>query len=437
MTVGSIDCNASAADVAAEDVRWTRAGRLAFGLVALTVVLDGFDTVLLGLAAPMISRDLAISAYAFAGIFAIGLFGMSVGTTLGGMAGDRFGRRLPIFVSVGVFGVFTALLGLAETASAIAVFRFVAGLALGALLPNGTALVTELSPPRWRSTAVMLVMMCMALGAIIAGVTMTGLMPLLGWQALFLIGGGVSLGTVPLLIWLLPESRRPLAVSHREQRDDQASLSAGENGSHGFFASVRAVFDPMFRHDSVALSTAFFFCTLCTYSFTSWLPTILSQMHVPLLAVGSVTASFHVGSVLAIPLGSWLLLRFGSRKLLALLSICAAVAAAALLSLALGARAPMITLALMLAMQASFIAIVQVALYALAGHVYPSDIKASGIGIAAGIGRIGALTSSFTAAGAISVAGGAGFFATILMSMLVTAVALYRLRRHIPSAVTG
>lgn len=185
---------------------WNMRRKSVMLMVALAVVFDGFDTALLGLAVPMISAELQIDLGAFAFIFAMGLAGMSIGTVAGGILGDRIGRRRMVIASVLMFSIPTIAIAWSTGIETFALLRLLAGFGLGSLLPNGGALVAEFTPARWRSMAVMLTMMCIAVGSVIAGILSSGLLDLMGWRGLFVIGGMVPVGYALLLLYALPES---------------------------------------------------------------------------------------------------------------------------------------------------------------------------------------------------------------------------------------
>lgn len=77
---------------------------------------------------------------------------------------------------------------------------------------------------------------------------------------------------------------------------------------------------------------------------------------------------------------------------------------------------------------------VQVTLYAVAAFVYPSEIRSTGVGATAGVGRIGALTSSYVGA-AVTAAGSTNFFMAVAICLAVSLVSISLLRRHIPRSV--
>src|SRR5205809_705543 len=77
-----------------DEGRLGRQQRLFVFLAALTIVFDGIDNQLLGIAIPAMMRDWALPRAAFAPILAGGMIGMMVGGAIAGIMGDPLGRTL-------------------------------------------------------------------------------------------------------------------------------------------------------------------------------------------------------------------------------------------------------------------------------------------------------------------------------------------------------
>ena len=76
-------------------------------LVSLVATVDGVDAQVLSLALPMIAKDWGEPRSAFAILMALSFVAMAIGTALGGLAGDRLGRKTALIGATGAFGVFT------------------------------------------------------------------------------------------------------------------------------------------------------------------------------------------------------------------------------------------------------------------------------------------------------------------------------------------
>ena len=74
---------------------------------------------------------------------------------------------------------------------------------------------------------------------------------------------------------------------------------------------------------------------------------------------------------------------------------------------------------------------VQTTMYALAAHVYPTEIRATGVGTAVSIGRSGAVLSGYVGPWALDFRGSASFFAVMAVALSVSFVALAVVRRHV------
>src|SRR4029079_89854 len=114
------------------------------------------------------------------------------------------------------------------------------------------------------------------------------------------------------------------------------------------------------------------------------------------------------------------------------------VGAAVLATMAIGPQSAIAVFS-MLAWTGGLINAVQTTMYALAAHVYPTSIRATGVGTAVGFGRIGGVLAPWVGSTALETGGAATFFGLTAVPMTATFVALAAVRRHIPgvSAVTA
>ncbi len=120
-------------------------------LIALSIIIDGIDSQLLGIVIPVMATEWAVPRTAFASVVAAGFVGMMVGGAIAGVAGDRLGRRLALIASVLLFGVSTVAASRVDGLLALGVMRFFIGIGLQGASPNAAALVAEYVPLRHRA----------------------------------------------------------------------------------------------------------------------------------------------------------------------------------------------------------------------------------------------------------------------------------------------
>eukprot|EP01030_Chromulinospumella_sphaerica_P031466 gene31466-32092_t len=133
------------------------------------------------------------------------LFGMMFGAIIFGPLADRIGRKKGIAICFVMFSLATFLNGFAKTPTEFGIFRFIAGLGCGGLMPNAVALMNEYAPKRARSTLVALMFSGYSLGGMLSAGLGIYMLPRFGWQAMF-FAAAVPLLLLPLIMWKLPES---------------------------------------------------------------------------------------------------------------------------------------------------------------------------------------------------------------------------------------
>jgi MFS transporter, AAHS family, 4-hydroxybenzoate transporter len=236
-------------------------------------------------------------------------------------------------------------------------------------------------------------------GAALGGLLAAALIPQFGWRSVFIVGGVAPLLLVPILALRLPESVRFLALTgHANER--VARLLALINPKAGFAPATQFVIHelgltgiPMlhlFRDGrtlvTLLLWVVFFMSLLDLYFLTNWLPTVLNDLGASvseaavigsMLQVGGVVGTFALGSVID---------RFSFRAL-ALVYFIAVFAVGAIGQL--GHSVVFVTMAIF---AAGFCMVGgQIAANALAATFYPTSIRATGVGWALGIGRVGSI----------------------------------------------
>ncbi len=432
-----------------DEGNWGGYQRWLIFLTALTVVFDGIDNQLLGVAIPAIMQEWSVPRAAFAPVVSIGLVGMMVGGALAGLAGDRIGRRSALLLSMALFGVMTAAGAAANTPMQLTVLRFLASAGLGGAIPNATALAAEYVPRRHRPVAVTLTIVCVPLGATIAGLLGIRVLPLVGWRTLFVIGGVIPVLGAVALLRLLPESPRYLARHPQRWTELARTLArmghpapagakfvdASEQGAER--ASIRTLFRPDWRADTLALFGAFFSCLFAVYLGFSWLTALLASAGFdPGTASTGITA-FNLGGVVGAMAGSVAIGGLGSRVPMLAMTAGAAAGALTLSAMRIDVSQPVLPILAMLTLTGGLINAVQTTMYALAAHVYPSAVRATGVGTAAAIGRVGAILSGYAGAWAIDYRGSTSYFLLIAAAMCATFIALALVSRHVPRAGVG
>ena len=180
----------------------------------VVVALDGFDTQSIAFVAPALRNSWGVSPELFGPLFGAGLFGTLIGSIALGSLADRFGRKPMLLISTLVFGVMTLSCATADSMGQLGLYRFIAGLGLGGAIPNILALVSEYSPKAIRSTAIVITFAGFPIGAVIGGMASARIIPVLGWESVFIAGGVLPLLTLPLIAIWVPESARFLAMRH-------------------------------------------------------------------------------------------------------------------------------------------------------------------------------------------------------------------------------
>jgi AAHS family 4-hydroxybenzoate transporter-like MFS transporter len=430
-----------------DEGEWSGYQKLLVVGTALTIILDGLDNQVLGAAVPAMMREWSLPRPAFTSVLASGMVGMMVGGAIGGVIGDRIGRRSALLGSVVAFGVLTVLISFAGSIGILGVLRFLAGLGLGGAMPNAAALSSEYVPRRHRAFAVTLTIVCIPLGGTLAGLMGAEILPRYGWRALFLVGGIVPLVLAAVLLKVLPESPRYLA-RHRQRwpelgrlmrrlghdvPPDTAFVDAREKAV--VRASGRELFVPDLRRDTLALCASFFFCLLSVYVGTNWVPSLLFGAGFGQAVASNGLTAFNLGGVVGAVLGAIIIGRLGSRITMLAMAAGAIAGAVLLASVSIGSQSALIVLA-MLAWTGGLINAVQTTMFALAAHVYPTGIRATGVGTAVAFGRIGGVVAPYAGSWALEYGGSSQLFGLIGVTMTVVFVALASVRHHIPRLST-
>jgi AAHS family 4-hydroxybenzoate transporter-like MFS transporter len=420
------------------------------------LVLDGFDIQVLGFAAPALLQALDSERAALGPALAASVLGMAIGAAGIGALGDRWGRRSALLISAVVFGVATLATVTATSVGALAFWRLITGVGLGGALPTATALIAEFSPRRFRAQAIGAALIGVPIGGIVGAALAAQLIPAYGWRSVFLVGGALPLIAAVVMLFVLPESprfltTRPQSVhalaallnrldpTRRYSSNDAFILSADVSLVGG---GVRALFSPQLRGDTLMASLAFLANVYAIYAFYGWAPLVLTSMGLTLAAAMGAALVFNLAGVVGSLAISWSISRFGSRPALAVAAAIAIAALGALCWISPGmtgeqnavARSGLMTA---VAVAGAAIAAMQVGLYTLAAHVYPTQVRAAGVGCVLSAGRVGGMASSLVGGLVLGATGAAGFFGLCALMLALAFATVLSVRRHIAGRMSA
>jgi AAHS family 4-hydroxybenzoate transporter-like MFS transporter len=368
-------------------------------LCALAATLDGFAAQMIGYLAPSVARDMHLGPAALTPIFVWGLVGLMLGALTFGPIADRFGRKPIIVLCTLFYGLVCLATAKADSATSLAILRFLAGLGFGGVMPNAIAMTAEYAPHRRRGTMITIMFCGFPIGASIAGFVTVPILPVFGWRGVFVLAGVMPLLLAPALALLLPESIRHLVIHGKNNERVRRLLTQVSPllhfapGTNFVVHEERAPGMPvahLFRQgravSTVLLWIAFFMSLIDIYLLTSWLPTVFHNAGITLSLAVIATAVFQGGGVVAsLALGSFVD-RFGAYRVLTFIYFMGAVCVALL-----GYSHAIAAIMVCTFFAGAGVIGGQTGANALAASFYPTYIRSTGVGWALGIGRIGSI----------------------------------------------
>lgn len=335
-------------------------------LCSACLFVEGYDGQFMGYVVPGIAADWHIAPGALGPAVGAALFGLMLGAFLIAPLADMAGRKRVIFWSVLTFGLLTVASAAATTLPQLVILRFFTGLGLGAAMPNAIALTAEFSPPAKRATAVTVNFASFSIGAAVGGFVTAKLMPVYGWGSVFLFCGGLALALSPVLFFAMPETYRPEKVG---------SPPVGE-----LFRAGRSLV-------TLLLWFVFFMNLMELYFLTSWLPTTLNAQGIAIQWAVIATSLLQLGGVAGgLALGP-LADRYGPQIVLG-----AAFATAAICVVVIGTAGSSLAVTLITSTLVGIGTVgAQNCNNGVAAKYYPAPVRATGVGWALAVGRVGSI----------------------------------------------
>ncbi|SFJ76693.1 MFS transporter, AAHS family, benzoate transport protein [Halobacillus dabanensis] len=361
------------------------------------ILMDGYDVVIYGSVVPSLIEEWNISSVTAGAIGSYTAAGTAVGAVFFGLLADKLGRKNVILLCTVLFSLFTALSAFSAGPTIFTVFRVIAGLGLGGVMPNVIALSTEYAPKKIRAAMVSFIFCGYSIGAIAAALFSKSILPSLGWQPVFWIAG-LPLLLIPFIARSLPESASFLLAKGKEEKlretlqridpeirmDDRTSFEKPEPARKGLplvklFEKKRAISTIMFW-------ISCFSCFVLIYAMNTWLPQLMIDAGYSLSSSLVFVAMMNVGAIVGTVVFGRLADKWGFKKVMVPLYIVGAIALASI-----GLTQKLILAYLLIGMIGAASVGVQNISNAFVSQYYPPSMRSTGIGAAMAFGRVGGI----------------------------------------------
>ncbi|MEZ0610085.1 MFS transporter [Fibrella sp. WM1] len=371
---------------------------LMVGICFVLNMNDGIDVLVVSFTGSEIIREWGLSKSELGYVFSAGLAGMTLGCFVLAPFGDKVGRRRMFILALSL--ITTGML----LASVVAVYwqllacRFITGLGIGCILPSLAAVAAEFANEKRRDFAVGLVQAGWPIGAILAGFFTAWAVPLFGWRVAYLAAGLVSAVMLVFISLFMPESlayllgRQPAnalqtinALLIRMGQPIIARLPPPTTQSAN--VPIANLVSPQYRNATIRLWIGVFFGMVTLYTVMSWVPTLAHDAGMPFVLATYVGTSLNLGAFVGSLTIGLLAGRYRLRVLIPLFLLIAFGVMMAYGSLSLTPVLMfLLTFGIGFFVQGGFNGF-----YPAITRVYPATVRTTGIGLAVGVGRFGAI----------------------------------------------
>jgi len=264
--------------------------------------------------------------------------GMAIGAIFAGILGDRFGRRFSYQLNLAIFGIASLAAAFAPSMQWLIPLRFVMGVGLGAEIVVGYATLTAFIPPSHRGGWAGLLSLITNSALFVSSLVGLLIIPTLGWQWMFAIGG---IGA--LIVWYLrksmPESPRWLESKGRTEEAERLMASIEAEALAGKpvppsrvvatppteGGSILAVLTGELGIRTLVAATTTVGTSLVIYGFLQWIPTFFVREGHTVVSSLYFTTLMTLGGPVGALIGFMISDRIGRKRGLIVFSLVAFV----------------------------------------------------------------------------------------------------------------
>jgi putative MFS transporter len=274
-----------------ERLPMTRPVIWARGCVGMATFFDGYTTIAIAYAMPILAHAWHLTPATTAAIISSGYFGQLIGAVVFGWLAERIGRLPVLALAIGIFAAMSCACIFAWSAPSLMLFRFLQGIGTGGEVPVASAYVNELTGAKKRGRFFLLYELLFLVGLTSAGGIGLALVPAFGWKSMFIVGIVPVALTIPLRFFLAESprwliSRGRIADAARIIASlEQSAMRSGKAlpppaPATGVVAvakpvgSFKELFGPLYGPRTLLLWAMWFGVYLINNGLITWLPTL-------------------------------------------------------------------------------------------------------------------------------------------------------------------
>lgn len=408
-------------------------------VASLSLLFDTLDSVMTGFVLAAMREEWGFDVVWIGYISAIGTSGYWLGALCSGFIADRFGRARVIMYTLIAFSVFSASRGFAEDLVLFGILNFLTWLFVGMESSIVPVYLSELWPARYRARLSGWMMMFFALGLAAAPLWAFLIIPNLGWEWAFFLTAPFAV-IVGLMRARLPESPRWLQAQGRS-KSAEASISEierrvykGDFPSRDHVAesenakfdvpqkmSAKVLLEKGYRSRTLMLWSAWFAQYGVLYAFLTFVPTLLTLDGIDVVHSLGYSVVIYGAYVPGYIMGGYLADRLDRKWL-----IVTAFVSTALFGTLFGMSSEPGLIMLFGALTAVSAGCGATGVYTYTPELYPTEIRATAMGIASSWGRVGSIALLLTF-GIFAVLQGKLFLFLVADGILITAATIVAL----------
>jgi len=373
--------------------RWHLRARLIMGSATF---FDAFDALSLAFVLPALVRLWGITPVQIGWLIAAGYLGQFAGALIFGALAERYGRIRSAAGATAVMSVMSVACALAGNFPALLVLRLIQGIGVGGEMPVAAVYINELSKAHGRGKFFLLYEMIFPIGLMMTGQIGAIVVPMLGWQSMFLIGGIPGLIIAALLLrlresprWLIGRGR----LNEAETIIEEMERAAGVEPAPAALRDVPSTPDvrpprtrwfellsPAYRARTLAVWVLWACAYFITNGLNNWMPTLYNRVYGLSLQESLRAGTLNnIAQVALLLVCAFVIDRVGRRRWMTVCFVAGALLLAVLGTFASGSVGAVIAL---VTISYGIVGSANAVLYLYTPEIYPTRMRAIATGAA-------------------------------------------------------